>query len=113
MFEEVSSTYIPSNDATPKQFRISGMILLASAVVVAAVFVVALVNYGLVHLLPISMLPVFILWFMGMHRVLWGGTVAETKRRGAARAALTGGVGLISLLAAGALVGFVLGLLHP
>jgi hypothetical protein len=108
MFEDVSSTYIPSNDATPKQFRISGIILLVSAVAVAAVFVAALVQYGLVHLLPISMLPVFLLWFMGMHRVLWGGTVAQTRRRGAARAALTGGVGLISLLAGSALVGFLL-----
>jgi hypothetical protein len=58
------------------------------------------------------MLPVFVLWFMGMHRVLWGGTIAQSPQLGAARAALTGGAGFLGLLAGSALVGFLMALIH-
>ncbi len=112
MFEETSGSYLAPRDATSGQLRISGAILLIVAVVVAAVFVVVLVNYDLARLLPVSMLPVFILWFMGMHRVLWGGMAARTRGVGAARAAASGAVGFISLLAGSALLGFLLGLVH-
>ncbi len=111
MFEETSGSYLAPRDATSGQLRISGAILLIVAVVVAAVFVVVLVNYDLARLLPVSM-PVLILWFMGMHRVLWGGMAARTRGVGAARAAASGAVGFISLLAGSALLGFLLGLVH-
>jgi len=112
MLRQVSSTYFPPSDATSRAFRISGAVLLISAMVVAGALVAAMVRWNMFSVIPISMLPVFILWFMGMHRLLWGGIAAATRGLGAARAALTGGVGFLGLLACSGLIGFLAALIH-
>ena len=112
MIPQLTKKCFPPAGAATADFRVSGVIFLIGALFLAVLLVVTLASLGMFQLMPISMLPVFIVWFMGVHRLLWGGTSAQTRGLGAARAALTGCVGFVSLGVISGLVGFLFGLLH-
>jgi hypothetical protein len=96
MIQQLSSKCFPAKGAAPGDFRVSGAAFIVCALVLAAALFVTLAKLGMFQLMSIAMLPVFVLWFMGMHRILWGGTNAQSRGHGWARAALTAGAGVIS-----------------
>lgn len=112
MFQQLSSKCFPAKGAAASDLRVSGAVFAVCALVLAAVLFVTLAKLRLFHLMSIAMLPVFVLWFLGMHRILWGGTDPQSRGHGWARAALTAGAGVISLAAVSGLVGFIAGLVH-
>jgi hypothetical protein len=112
MIHQLARKCFPAVGSVAGDFRVSGVILLSGALLLAAALFATLANSGMLQLLPVSMLPVFVLWLMGMHRLLWAGTAAQSRGLGAARAALTAAAGFVSLAVVSGLIGFLLGLLH-
>jgi hypothetical protein len=86
MIHQLARKCFPAVGSVAGDFRVSGVILLSGALLLAAALFATLANSGMLQLLPVSMLPVFVLWLMGMHRLLWAGTASfgrEPPRRAA------------------------------
>jgi hypothetical protein len=108
MIQQIFMRYSPKKGAATRDFRISGLIFMVSAMVLLFALLFTLIKINLITLLPISTLPLFVLWFMGIHRLLWGGTAAQSRGLGMARAALTGAASFLSLMTVSAMVGTVI-----
>lgn len=107
MSVELTKKYFFPSDASPKDVRVSGAIFLIVAIAIGGVMFAVLMNIGQMNFMPILLWVPFVLWLVGMHRILWGGTTAVNRWLSMGRVAVTAVAGFISLWIVSGLTGVI------
>jgi hypothetical protein len=102
---------LPAQGSPAKEFRISGVIFLVVALIVGGSAFAAAMHSGYTRLAPIILLIPLIVWFMGIHRILWGGAAAKNRLWSAGRVVVTIVLGYGSLVIVSGLIGGLAGLI--
>ena len=111
MLGQLTKICFPPADALPRQFRISGVIFLFVALVLGTAGFILFMNLEQMQLLmPLLLVPI-IVWLVGAHRILWGGTAAANRWLSAGRIVVTAVAGYLSLMAISGLLGAIVGLI--
>ncbi|MEJ2106747.1 MAG: hypothetical protein P8X48_05380 [Acidiferrobacteraceae bacterium] len=111
MYSKLKAACFPAADAPPKQFRISGAIFLVVALIVGGTTFAAVMQSGYTSLVPVVLLIPIVVWLIGVHRILWGGTAAQNRSLSAGRVVVTVVLGYGSLMVVSGLLGGLVGLI--
>jgi hypothetical protein len=111
MIGRLKQTCFPADGASPKQFRISGAIFLVAALFVGGIAFAAVMQSGFSQMGPFALLIPIIVWLIGIHRLLWGGTAVQNRILSAGRVGVTAVLGYGSLLVVSGLLGGLVGLI--
>lgn len=111
MYSKLKAAFFPAAGAPPKQFRISGAIFLVASLVVGGCAFAAVMQSGYSSLGPVVLLIPIIVWFIGIHRILWGGAAAKNRLWSAGRVVVTIVLGYGSLIVVSGLLGGLVGLI--
>jgi len=109
---QLTKACFPPADASPRHFRISGTIFVIVALVLGAAGFTLFMSLDQMQLLmPLLLLPI-IVWLIGAHRILWGGTAPANRWMSMGRVVVSAVVGYLSLMAISGLLGAIIGLLN-
>ena len=98
------------NDITSN--AVSGIIFLVVALVLGVAGFILFMNLEQMQLLlPLLLLPI-VIWLVGAHRILWGGTAPVNRWLSAGRVVVTTVIGYLSLMIISGLVGAIIALVE-